>query len=918
MEILSVSLTNFKVHRDRHFAFQPGTNAICGENGAGKSTIVEAIAWVLFDYSDYTKTELVRQGTANAQVIVNFISSHDGRTYRVQRCTSAGYAIYDPDLNVNLGLKRRKEEILPWLRTHLGVPRETELADLFANTVGIPQGTFTADFLKPGRDRKKVFDPILNVEDYKLAFEKSNDLRRYAEGRVQQGERDITQLTERLQDWETLKHQTQELERAIAQDEAIRQQAFTDLAQLQQERTQLQTQVQRLQFLDQTLQTLTVQITQKKQRQEELQEEVHRAHESFTLCTTNRDAFQTYQQAETTLKDLHQRTKDRQTLTQKRDACWKRLAHHNTQLATLTTQIQSLDQTQGEIECLRAQLPQQDHLDHQGKAITQQLQHLQTCHRDYQNLCQQGDRLEKEHTQIQQEIEQLQKLTAHLQRIPDLEQQRDRLQIQISRIEAAQQFEADLRHLVTHGKHHSQAYQAQTQDILTRLQALRWDSPLLTSTLDVAIHTLETGIHLQTELLTALEQMVLDLSSQTDEATLHHHLQTILHQIQTLRRYELDAAQTPALQARQQQLVTEQEAIAHKLQQLQTELATQVPLQQQLEENTAALKALGDPRGRIQFLQQTLDQRPHLEQQHQTLTQQQAALQKDLDTLENQLGDLADLENQIAHHQDIKQSHQEAHQIYLRHRDNANQYRKLETKHQTLLQEIQTLTEQQTTHQNERDRLQQTFDPQHLQTLEAQYTQTQSTLHRLDGSLPGQRQTLHRLHQDLHQRNQWAEERDRLQTQLQQDQQVLQFIGNARDIYRQAGPRITHYYLQEITREADRLFRELLNRHNTVLTWTEDYEIRVQEGGHWRSFKSLSGGEQMCAALAVRLALLRIVSDLDIAFFDEPTTNMDQARRRQLAEAIANLRTFRQLFVISHDDTFENITESVIRVEREV
>jgi len=36
-----------------------------------------------------------------------------------------------------------------------------------------------------------------------------------------------------------------------------------------------------------------------------------------------------------------------------------------------------------------------------------------------------------------------------------------------------------------------------------------------------------------------------------------------------------------------------------------------------------------------------------------------------------------------------------------------------------------------------------------------------------------------------------------------------------------------------------------------------------------------------------------------------------------LAEALGRLKSFAQLFVISHDDTFETITENVIAVERE-
>jgi len=73
----------------------------------------------------------------------------------------------------------------------------------------------------------------------------------------------------------------------------------------------------------------------------------------------------------------------------------------------------------------------------------------------------------------------------------------------------------------------------------------------------------------------------------------------------------------------------------------------------------------------------------------------------------------------------------------------------------------------------------------------------------------------------------------------------------------------------------------------------------------------------MSAALAIRLALLRRVSDIDVAFFDEPTANLDEARRENLAEEISDIRGFSQLFVISHDDTFERLTNNLIRVRKE-
>ncbi len=73
----------------------------------------------------------------------------------------------------------------------------------------------------------------------------------------------------------------------------------------------------------------------------------------------------------------------------------------------------------------------------------------------------------------------------------------------------------------------------------------------------------------------------------------------------------------------------------------------------------------------------------------------------------------------------------------------------------------------------------------------------------------------------------------------------------------------------------------------------------------------------MSAALAVRLALLKKLSTLNIAFFDEPTQNMDELRRMNLAEQIRRVRGFDQLVVISHDDTFEQGLDSIVRLKKD-
>jgi exonuclease SbcC len=157
-------------------------------------------------------------------------------------------------------------------------------------------------------------------------------------------------------------------------------------------------------------------------------------------------------------------------------------------------------------------------------------------------------------------------------------------------------------------------------------------------------------------------------------------------------------------------------------------------------------------------------------------------------------------------------------------------------------------------------------------------------------------------------RARWQEE-IRAQERLKRLDEATEFM---RDILKKAGPEVTRSYVAHISVEANQFFREITGDAERTLRWSSDYEIMLEEGGHERSFVNLSGGEQMVAALSVRLALLKQLSDIRIAFFDEPTVNMDAERRENLARQIGQVRHFNQLFVISHDDTFEEAVDHVL------
>ncbi len=201
MRIISVELDNIKSYRHASIPFAAGTVAVRGHNGAGKSTLVEAIGFALFDALSYSHEQFVREGERSGTVTVTFQSACDGRDYQVvRRCgSSASWYVHDPELGTRV--VEQRQDVLDFLRRHLRIETEIKLADLFTDALGVPQGTFTADFLLTPANRKKKFDSLLQVEDYRKAAERLNetrvyliDQRRGVEQRIADLERETGQL----------------------------------------------------------------------------------------------------------------------------------------------------------------------------------------------------------------------------------------------------------------------------------------------------------------------------------------------------------------------------------------------------------------------------------------------------------------------------------------------------------------------------------------------------------------------------------------------------------------------------------------------------------------------------------------------------------------------------------------------------
>ncbi|UCD02801.1 MAG: SMC family ATPase, partial [Candidatus Aenigmatarchaeota archaeon] len=83
MIINSVRMKNFKSHEDTRIDFGSGINVILGENGAGKTSVLEAVSFALFKEYAGNVEDLVRRG--HEQMYVEVVFTSHGRKYRVTR-----------------------------------------------------------------------------------------------------------------------------------------------------------------------------------------------------------------------------------------------------------------------------------------------------------------------------------------------------------------------------------------------------------------------------------------------------------------------------------------------------------------------------------------------------------------------------------------------------------------------------------------------------------------------------------------------------------------------------------------------------------------------------------------------------------------------------------------------------------------
>jgi exonuclease SbcC len=1012
LQITRVELKNIKNHADASWTFGPGIVAICGPNGAGKTTILEAIAWALFDHLEYNRDDFLRRGAKKGQVTVGFLSNADQREYLVTRDTAGGYFVYDPETKVRLW--EQKNQVLPFLKQQIGIAPDTDPAALFKSTIGVPQGTFTYDFTLAPTPRKKVFDQILRVEEYRQASDNLKDTLRHIAGRITEIDHKLAAAEGELKTYDDTRQRHDETVALLGQLEA-------ELSAVIAERDRAAQEVVRFDQLEQQSAAQRAAVERERMKLESARDKLaaararaEAARHAETIIAAARAGYENYQRATRTLAELENERGKRDALRERRAQIERErvnafvqvervreklveIAEARTTLAGMSAQISQQETIENRLAGLREARGEAQSLERSMATLDRELEKLRARYSDVSRKLEQAeqqreqaeraDALEDERMTLDEECRQkelslnnykvkrdlLESLRAELAR---LKTERERNQRELKRLEPFTDAAAKLAERETQQQRDTEqlaqlkAEVARDTEMITSLES-GGVCPLLTE----KCLNLKPGESLDRRFGAGLEARRAEISR------LETEIAALAGDVKTLRAVAAEAARAPRLREdearlvatlaeRQQQLAqleneialgstvsdgeikelrnkrlaleamlrdareaqklySQAEPLRRELSQVKAEGATKKnereemdqrlrklgDIETQLAEAQSALQSLNDPRGRAAALAQLIARETEWLRAAETAERQAAEIAQTLEQLAVTLENFAALDARLAEASALRATSEGDYQAFIAHEKLAATVAACESEVAAISADFAQSEAMLSEAQQHLLRLETEYDSaRHAQARE-EFGQARDRVTQLSTQLEHLRAQFAHLQSQLVALDQV---RERMRDELAAKEKIIRLQTTTdfiRDILQQAAPYITETWLNSISQEARQFFREITGRHDVTLRWTTDYEITLEEDGYERPFISLSGGEQMAAALAVRLALLRQLSEVNLAFFDEPTTNMDEERRRNLAQQIGRIRAFQQLFVISHDDSFESFTDQVITLE---
>ncbi len=990
--INAIELKNIKSYQDERIEFGDGITIISGENGAGKSTIFEAVGHCLFGVAPSkfigNADKFLSEGKKQGTVIVYFqiTDTKNGNAnnvqYRLEKNIKGETILQKKDEaggwgpSIETGISERIEKLLD-----LSGP--TSLDQMFTDIIGPFQSDFITPFQGSDTSRKNHFDQILGISGWKELNKRTSFLDNRFKDKISNLEFETTTLEktiEPLPEKEEMLKKDTDRKKELESNLKVLNDKIEDIGKKIEEMTAIKT------ALD-SKKTLETKISGEREGDKRLLEtkynDLEKAKKSLLIVNNARSGYEVHRENQKTKKNLEVQQKEKTEIfsekarkenhitgteqsiissknhyTEDKAKCEEESTGNIDQLkqkeSELSLSTAEVDKARNLLEYRRGELEKIQSVDigiisrksDSVKSLLERMSSLEKSIANRREALREKESLQKESeklTELERELSSINdristekaKITQYKKGKEDLSQglcpymgakclnlgawntdeffnkKIEESQIQTKELEVVKKAQENLKKIALSAGQKLAGLAKEEKELQKELGDLEHIGDEIRSS--ITKDELE-DLFRQMEIYTLsfedkrVRDSLIILGKKLADFNLPDELDQYPSVLDTAFRFFMECRESVILTVKD----WENQAAA--------DLELKVHSKSSLETQVKKLKS--DESKLSKQLKKILGNLVELDKKEKLLEEEK----KQLVLLENKLKTFEGLEDKLLKVEEKLTESSEDHNLYMSNLKDSQQVDVLLKSTEELRKSIQNRDDSLSKLKEEIAALSEKFNQEELDNVRSDFSNLKEKLGEDRKELQNTIKEMKSLEKEISSMKETKEIIKKRKTEIVEYRKSQEFSAFLRkSIIAKIADEIAQDYRREISAIANKIYREISGgKYLEELKWGDSYSIILKDVGEnnkvrKRTDKQLSGGQFMTAVIAIRMALLEIIGST-IAFFDEPTGNLDEERRRNLADVFRRLdqktndRWFSQLFLVSHDESFEGITKHHIRI----
>lgn len=931
MKINRIYLENYRIHEKLEVEFDKGINLLLGENGKGKSSILEAIGYALFG-SDLrgTQKDAIQYGKKSAKIQVEF-TGVDGEEYIVTRKLPGTTSIYRKS-NPELELQGKEDRI----RELCG--NKGDIKDVYDNVIVAKQNEFISSFKATAKDREKTFDKVFNTEIYREIYDGySKDVEGKYKNEIAIEENSIKSISDIIEDSQEVKEKLELEEEREKEFEKYLNNLSVELKEIKEKLNQISGTELKIEKINGEIRKSEEVLNNITLQEEKLKKQIEETILAKEIADKNIENHNEYIKTSEILESVKKEKKELDQIKEKQNNLEKELisleklrGDSNNQVNLWKNSIENL-----KVSCRE----KKDRVDFLQGEIEKKEKNLQVYKGELEKNIPLLEELERFESDIENGEKTLNTFEVKLQeKESDLEikkEQRDnlikeRLDEKIEEFKSIEndkkKIEGEIEKNITLGIANKEAHEKLKSSICPFLN----ENCKNLSGKDINNFFLERRkryVEIITDKKHQLEELEVKLKDKEKIVEMKTILNRLNHEIELkISEIEVDQAkfQRGEEKLKNKKLEYENWRLINNIKNREEILAKNTQLETKIENENSEKDII--ERDKIKnILNEDIEKGKELKEKIENeilkineLSLKEEEIRNSIEENKPALVKYQELSEEVEKYETLLNSLKESNELYLENYKKALEKESLEVEKERLKEKesqeekvLESLRENLLKLENSIISL----NKGELEKIQVEKDEKVAEIREKLGGINGEIKNLNDKLVKIKEHENIIRDKKK---NLERLKMKLELTKAFRERIKSMGKEVSKNMLKEIEILATENFRKITGRGEKVIWSNEDkdkYSVYLSGDRGELRFEQLSGGEQVAVAISIRGAMSELFTESRFSIFDEPTNNLDSERRKSLADSIGEiLKNLEQSIIVTHDDTFREMAQKVIEL----